>query len=87
VSQLARRYDVNANLVLTWRRDPRFSDADCAGDSAWFPSVEITAPVDPAAEISCSENVIEIDLAAGIGCGSPAISTRRPWYRTSTGFW
>ena len=23
VSQVARRYDVNTNLVFTWRRDPR----------------------------------------------------------------
>ena len=29
VSVVARRYDVNANLVFTWRRDPRFN-----GDSA-----------------------------------------------------
>ena len=25
VSQVARRYDVNANLVFTWRCDPRFN--------------------------------------------------------------
>ncbi len=25
VSQVARRYDVNANLVFTWLRDPRFA--------------------------------------------------------------
>ena len=27
VSQVARRYDVNANLVFTWRRDPRLRPA------------------------------------------------------------
>ena len=28
VSQVARRYDVNANLVLSWLRDERFAVAD-----------------------------------------------------------
>ena len=27
VSQVARRYDVNANLIFKWLRDPRFSSA------------------------------------------------------------
>lgn len=33
VSQVARRYDVNANLVFKWLRDPRFrlSEEDPAG--------------------------------------------------------
>lgn len=28
VSQVARRYDVNTNLVFTWRRDSRLRPAD-----------------------------------------------------------
>jgi len=28
VSQVARRYDVNANLVFKWLRDPRFKPAE-----------------------------------------------------------
>lgn len=28
VSQVARRYDVNANLVFTWLRDPRFASEE-----------------------------------------------------------
>ncbi len=28
VSQVARRYDVNANLVFKWLRDPRFKAAE-----------------------------------------------------------
>jgi len=27
VSQVARRYDVNANLIFKWLRDPRFASA------------------------------------------------------------
>jgi hypothetical protein len=34
VSQVARRYDVNANLVFTWLRDPRFADG--GGEVATF---------------------------------------------------
>jgi len=28
VSQVARRYDVNANMVFKWLRDPRFMPAE-----------------------------------------------------------
>lgn len=46
VSQVARRYDVNANMVFKWLRDPRYSAAsDRAGD---FLPVTIAADPDPA---------------------------------------
>lgn len=45
VAQVARRYDVNANLVFKWLRDPRFSSAPEA--VADFLPVTITP--DPAA--------------------------------------
>ena len=43
VSAVARRYDVNANLVFKWLRDPRFG---VSGDElpAFLP-VEVMAPV------------------------------------------
>ena len=41
VSQVARRYDVNANLVFKWLRDPRFAVNDAAQDEARFLPVEI----------------------------------------------
>ena len=31
VAQVARRYDVNANLIFKWLRDPRFSSAPDPG--------------------------------------------------------
>ena len=37
VSQVARRYDVNANLVFTWLRDARFASAATVDDE---PAVE-----------------------------------------------
>lgn len=43
VSQVARRYDVNANLIFKWLRDPRFSPPPGEGASASFLPVEVVA--------------------------------------------
>ena len=51
VSQVARRYDVNANLVFRWLRDPRFNPPSGDEPGAMFLPVEVVAepPVfDPA---------------------------------------
>ena len=64
VSQVARRYDVNANLVFAWLRDPRFSDADAA-DVARFLPVEIVAEVKAPVAMPAAVNHIEIELAGG----------------------
>ena len=37
VSQVARRYDVNANLVFAWLRDPRFADVEAADVARFLP--------------------------------------------------
>lgn len=63
VSQVARRYDVNANLVFTWLRDPRF--ADSGGEVASFLPVEIVPAPGLAAAPSPGEGRIEIELAGG----------------------
>jgi transposase len=63
VSQVARRYDVNANLVFTWLRDPRFADSD--GEGASFLPVEIVGTPELAAGPSLGEGRIEIELAGG----------------------
>ena len=48
VSRVARRYDVNANLVFKWLRDPRFCPTDdLANDQAFLP-VEMVAEPEPA---------------------------------------
>lgn len=44
---VARRHDVNANLVFTWRRDPRFNGA---GSDACFLPVEVLAEAADVAE-------------------------------------
>jgi transposase len=60
VSQIARRYDVNANLVFKWLRDPRFQTAE---ETARFLPIEVvseTAPVDDRSLPEASRIVIEL---------------------------
>lgn len=64
VSQVARRYDVNANLVFAWLRDPRFADADAADVERFLP-VEIEAEGKAPVAAPASDNCIEIELAGG----------------------
>jgi transposase len=45
VAQVARRYDLNANLIFKWLRDPRFSSAPDPGVD--FLPVTITADPGP----------------------------------------
>jgi len=64
VSQVARRYDVNANLVFKWLRDPRFQPAEEAIGT--FLPVEILP--DPAAHAATpviSDGQIELILPNG----------------------
>ena len=64
VSQVARRYDVNANLVFAWLRDPRFADVEAA-DVARFLPVEIVAEAQAPVAAPVALNHIEIELAGG----------------------
>ena len=41
MSVVARRYDVNANLVFTWRRDPRFKPTEDGEGTRSFLPVEV----------------------------------------------
>lgn len=41
VSQVARRYDVNANEVFNWLKDLKFAPSEDDGDEACFLPVEI----------------------------------------------
>jgi transposase len=62
VSQVARRYDVNANLVFKWLRDPRFSSAPDPGVdflpvtiAADPPATKISRPSAPTPAEICVE--------------------------------
>ena len=58
VSQVARRYDVNTNLVFTWRRDPRLRPSDPA--PSFLPVEVVSSPVSEPAPAT-----IEIALCNG----------------------
>jgi len=67
VSRVARRYDVNANLVFKWLRDPRFQPADDVAEDQAFLPVEVVP--DPAPLVvdqpEPSPSQIEILLSNG----------------------
>ena len=64
VSQVACRYDVNANLVFKWLRDPRFRSVD--EDVELFLPVEaLPEPVAPIVKPEVSAGKIEIQLSNG----------------------
>ena len=64
VSQVARRYDVNANMVFKWLRDPRFRPADEEA-SRFLPVEIVAAPPPPISNAAPSDANIEITLANG----------------------
>ena len=65
VSVVARRYDVNANLIFTWRRDPRYQPAEDGEGTPSFLPVEVV-PDPPSPEpAAASEGRIEIALSNG----------------------
>lgn len=65
VAAVARRHDLNANMVFMWRRDPRFGPGRGA---AVFLPVEVSAPEVSAPAIGigdAGDGRIEIALASG----------------------
>ena len=74
VAQVARRYAMNANLIFTWLRDPRYAPEAGAGEDAAtepvFLPVEIIdgAAADDGGSVDEAEEPsgrLEIDLAGG----------------------
>ena len=66
VSVVARRYDVNANLIFTWRRDPRYKPAAGADEAPSFLPVEVVPePSPPSEPAGASDDRIEIALSNG----------------------
>jgi len=70
VPQVAHRYDVNANLIFKWVRDPRYcSDVDNETDSLSFLPVEVSQnnlPIETVRDCSEVRGVIKISLANGL---------------------
>ena len=66
VSQVARRYDINANQVFNWLKEPRFADAAPPEAGTVFLTVEIPEPRDMAVPSDSTEpGTLEIDLCSG----------------------
>ena len=66
VSQVARRYDVNANQVFNWLKDTRLATGEEADDTACFLPVEIVGPVRHEEERSVvGDGKMEVELAGG----------------------
>ena len=70
VPQIAHRYDVNANLIFKWVRDPRYcTDVDIEPEALSFLPVEVTSnlpTVEPVLECSEGPGLIKISLANGL---------------------
>ncbi len=66
VAQVARRYDLNANQIFNWLKDPKFApDAQSTEDEAKFLPVEVIAEPTRPEGIPDADGLIELDLASG----------------------
>ena len=66
VSKVARRYDINANQVFNWLKEPRFAGAEPPEAEPAFLPVEIAeAPELPFANDITEPGTLEIDLTSG----------------------
>lgn len=69
VPQVARRYDVNNNMIFKWVRDPRYnSEVEGAPEALNFLPVEVTPSlpaVEPEQQCSEAQSTIKILLVTG----------------------
>ena len=66
VSQVARRYDVNANQVFNWLKVTRLAASDEVDDTVCFLPVELVGPARHEDERSVvGEGKMEVELAGG----------------------
>ena len=65
VSQVARRYDVNANQVFNWLKDPLFATPPEDADVTHFLPVEVVDPVPAEHVVPEGAGEMQIDVAGG----------------------
>ena len=65
VSQVARRYDVNANQVFNWLKNPCFAAGPDDNEAPCFLPVEIIDTVQPKERPISTEGRIAVELAGG----------------------
>lgn len=82
VARVARRYDLNANQIFNWLKDPKFAPDDQAEeDEAKFLPVEVIAQPTPSEPVPGPTRLIELELANGhrlriSGCYDPEAIAR-----------
>jgi transposase len=64
--QVARRYDVNANQVFNWLKDPAFAASEQEEDAPQFLPVEVAGPVQPPPISACEHGETRIKLPNGL---------------------
>ena len=65
VSQVARRYDVNANQVFNWLKDPQFAASPEDTDITRFLPVEVIEPVQPHLSSGIAFGEMQVEIANG----------------------
>ncbi len=65
VSQVGRRYDINANLIFKWRRDSRYRPTEDGEGALSFLPVEVVPDPLPPEPPAASGGRIEIALSNG----------------------
>lgn len=65
VAQVARRYDVNANQVFNWLKDPKFAAAPSDEAPACFLPVEVVEPIGPEPEAVVDRGEMIVELVCG----------------------
>ena len=65
VSQVARRYDVNANQVFNWLKDPQFTASPEDTDITRFLPVEVIEPVQPHLSSGTAFGEMQVEIANG----------------------
>ena len=65
VSQVARRYDVNANQVFNWLKDPKSAPGSKGADATRFLPVEIVALARPSVTPVAVPGEIKVELVGG----------------------
>ena len=65
VSQVARRYDVNANQVFNWLKDPRFAQSAEDTEASLFLPVEVVEPMHVETACDAARGEMVVELAGG----------------------
>ena len=65
VAQVARRYDVNANQVFNWLKDPRFAPEPEDAKPGLFLPIEVVEPLGAETTCDAAHGEMVVDLVGG----------------------